>query len=413
MIYIDCTSTYSINILTGIQRVVYNIVEKGQEDSAMTQYIQPVVFSSRGFLPIASLVKHDYTVSKVDKPSKSKKKVKSFSAWIELLRLRRFPHIYQSIKKIFFSLQRKKLAKMITAPSIVFEEYDTLLFLDACWGMPIWDELKKVKSSKAKIVFVIYDLIPIRFPQFCDKPHTKEFKKFFLNSLDFADMYIGISQTVMKEVQVFIQELRHERAEKIKYDYFYLGADFSTYRIDEKVRYQIKDFFQEKTPVFLTVSTLEPRKNHALILEAFEYIWAKGINVKLCFIGKVGWKIEALVNKIKTHKMLGTQFMVFYDANDFELTYAYTHAHSLIFASFAEGFGLPIIESMYHGLPVLASSLPIHKEIGGDDIAYFWPDESSVLIDKITQMAQKPKEIIKLPWIGWQESANMLWNKIV
>lgn len=413
MIYIDCTSTHSIDMLTGIQRVVYNVVEKCQQNQDIAHNIQPVVLSSRGFLPITSLQKHRYTTADTRDLDISIKKEKSSVTWIELLKIRKFPFLYQIIRKIFFALKRKKIAKILKEPNIIFNKNDTLLFLDACWNMPIWSEVKKAKIAGARIVFIIYDLIPIHFPEFCDKPHTNSFKNFFLNSLNFADMYVGISQTVMEEVKVFALHSHHQRARNIKYDYFYLGSDFSQNIVDDKVRREIKDFFEGKTPVFLTVSTIEPRKNHALILNAFDSLWEKGIDVKLCFIGKIGWKIAPFIEKIKSHRMLGKKFMVFYNANDFELSYAYTNAHSLVFASFVEGFGLPIIEALNCGLPVLASSLPIHKEIGRDNIDYFQLDNMEELVYKLEKLAQEPKKILKSTWMTWDESINMLLNKIV
>lgn len=411
MVYVDCTSTHAINMLTGIQRVVYNILEKAMLDEEIVKHIQPIVLSNRGFIPISKLEPHGYTKLIHSKKNTKKSNKNNLLEPLKLF-LRKFPFTYQIIKIFYFFLKRTFVLYGNTEKSIIFTKEDTLLFLDATWSMPIWAEVANAKKNGTKIIFVIYDLIPIRFPQFCDKRHNDEFSNFFRNSLDFADMYVGISKTVMQDIVNFALESKHVRAESIKYDYFYLGSDFSKSIADSNVRKEMKDFFQDAMPVFLTVSTIEPRKNHSMILQAFDDLWNKGVDVKLCFIGKVGWKIEEFINIIKAHKMLGTKFMVFYDANDSELSYAYAHARSLIFASFAEGFGLPIIESMHYGLPVLASSLPIHQEIGGNNIEYFNSNDLEELISKIIQILQTPKENVTTSWIDWQDSTRMLWNKI-
>ena len=78
----------------------------------------------------------------------------------------------------------------------------------------------------AKIVFVIYDFIPLLYPQFCEHAHTKQFELFFQKSLNIADQYIGISKTVMDDIIVLANKFLPERANKIQYDYFYLGANF-------------------------------------------------------------------------------------------------------------------------------------------------------------------------------------------
>lgn len=414
MIYIDCTSTNAINALTGIQRVVYNLVSQIQTNNEMSKTTRLTILSSKGFVPLESLRPHQYTVPATETTSQvDHLKMKYFDRF--KLFLRKSPFVYKVAKKVFFTFKRV-FAKGCSEEKVIhFTPNDTLLFLDATWSMPIWDEVKRAKEAGSKIIFVIYDLIPIRFSQFCDVDHREEFIEFIKHSLDYADGYIGISKSVMHDMQAYAKEINHPRADRITYDYFYLGANFSDENKEKShmIRDEIVNFFNDDTPVFLTVSTIEPRKNHAIILDALDALWKQDKKVKLCFIGKVGWKIQDFMHRVKTHKELSKQFLVIHDATDAELCFAYKNAHSLIFASIAEGFGLPIIEALHYKLPVLASNIEVHREIGGDTIAYF---ESNSIASLLLCLEHTLENSLSCQqnngWLTWAQSATMLWNKI-
>lgn len=414
MIYIDCTSTHAINSLTGIQRVVYNLVSQMQIKSDIENFTQLVILSTRGFIPLSSLEPHQYTVASNDtKYQVSHLKIKYFDKF--KLFLRKSPFIYKVAKKVFFLFKRTFIKVAAEDQVIQFSSKDTLLFLDATWSMPIWDEVVKAKKAETKIIFVIYDLIPIRFPDLCDLEHRREFIEFINHSLNYADGYIGISKSVIDDMKAYAREVNHPRANKVEYDYFYLGANFSDEKIKEMdyIRDEIVNFFSDGAPTFLTVSTIEPRKNHALILDALDVLWKKGKKVKLCFIGKVGWKIQDFIDRIRSHEELNKQLLVIHDATDAELCFAYKNAYSLIFASIAEGFGLPIIEALHHQLPVLASDIEVHFEIGGDSVVYFESNNLNSLLLKLENTLVSPiDKIHNREWMTWQQSSSMLLDKI-
>jgi alpha-1,2-rhamnosyltransferase len=108
---------------------------------------------------------------------------------------------------------------------------------------------------------------------------------------------------------------------------------------------------------------------------------------------------------------------MFNDASDEELSYCYGHAKMLVFASFVEGFGLPIIESLNNGLPVLASDIPIHREVGEDAIEYFDLNDAGDLANKI-QYIEKNKISQKVDAKSvktktWKESSAELLGKVM
>ncbi len=144
---------------------------------------------------------------------------------------------------------------------------------------------------------------------------------------------------------------------------------------------------------YLTVGTIEPRKNHVLLVDAFERIWQRHSDARLLIVGRVGWLCESLVQRIRRHPQYQRSLFMFNDLSDSELEFCYQHAKAFLFPSHAEGFGLPVVEALQHGLPVLASDIPIHREVGQDFCTYFnreTPDELVRLISDIEQTGQFP-----------------------
>ncbi len=129
--------------------------------------------------------------------------------------------------------------------------------------------------------------------------------------------------------------------------------------------------------------------------------------------------VDELIEKIEHHNEFGARLFMINDANDKEIIYCYRHAKAFLFPSFIEGFGLPIVESLVHGLPVLASDTPIHREIGRKKITYFKLHDTDSLSSLIRTIEQKghtlktPDDSAQNHIISWEESTHMLLNKLI
>ena len=129
------------------------------------------------------------------------------------------------------------------------------------------------------------------------------------------------------------------------------------------------------------MGTLEPRKNHAMLLDAFERVWRTHPQSRLVIVGRFGWMCNDLVKRILHHAQYARSLFLFTNLSDAELAYCYEHATAFVFPSHAEGFGLPIVEALQHGLPVMASDIPIHREVVSDFCAYFDQHDPEELCD--------------------------------
>jgi glycosyltransferase involved in cell wall biosynthesis len=130
----------------------------------------------------------------------------------------------------------------------------------------------------------------------------------------------------------------------------------------------------------LDVATFEPRKNHALLLDAFDRLAAHRPDATLVLVGKVGWKSEALLERLAAHPLLGTRLFWFERADDELLASLYRHAFVAITPSLSEGFGTPVIEALAHGVPTLSSRGGALPEAGGDLAEYFDPRDVDGLV---------------------------------
>jgi glycosyltransferase involved in cell wall biosynthesis len=296
---------------------------------------------------------------------------------------------------------------------------DQLVLLDSSWHGDMFELISRLKSQGLGVISVIYDLIPMTHSQFCDAGLVKVFERWFDWISQTADGFMAISQTVSNDVVAEVERrLGPQEAAKRWHNHFLLGSELDLINPQSELLPALKQMFSEPGSVYLMVSTVEPRKNHAYLLDSFELLWAKGSSARLCIIGKIGWNCQSLVNRVKQHPEFGKRLFMFNEVNDKSLQYAYSNARSLVFPSHAEGFGLPLVEAMQRNLPVMASDLEVFREIGGDYAAYFDLNEPASLgrlIEEFehTQRFPAKTSLDQWQWISWQQSAQQMASRII
>ncbi|MGL6243825.1 glycosyltransferase family 4 protein [Pseudomonas sp.] len=291
---------------------------------------------------------------------------------------------------------------------------DQLVLLDSSWHADLFPVVEQLKREGVGIVSVIYDLIPLTHPQFYDTRLVQVFNEWFNWITRTADGYVAISATVRDQVREQLQHrLGPANADTLWFDYFHLGSELDLSEVTAAVEPRLTRLFETPEPVFLMVSTIEPRKNHDYLLDAFERAWANGSQARLCIAGRIGWKCDALLARVRNHAQLNKRLFMFNDLSDTSLEHAYSHASALVFPSWVEGFGLPLVEAMQRGLPAMGSDIPIFREIGGEFMAYFDLAEPQSLADLVTgfeRSGQFPaaRTVADWQWIGWREASAQL-----
>lgn len=416
-IYLDCTHTYNSGQNTGIQRVVKNIVQNRFEVSKLFGIeIVPVVFYNKEYKKFDRFpdIRATSSIKKYKVKNILKKVLSFFRKFFSKVKvIDDFLHNPKFILKLNSYYERVFVSYHVEDEKVEFSQNDILLFLDATWLNSEYKFYESLKNRYGiKIVATIYDLIPINQSQFCSVDLTLTLKDWFEKSINLVDAYIGISKFVQKECYEYIKNSLNSDVLESKFDYFYLGAnlkDFDLSKVD--IRDDFKNIFNTKN-VFITVSTIEPRKNHKYIVDSFDKLWKKGVDVRYVIIGKVGWEVDDFISRVKNHKEYNSRLFLLENIDDEHLLYAYKNSKALIFASFIEGFGLPIIESLHNKLQVLASDIGVHREIGRDFVSYFNLNDINSLI-KLIEDDNFNKNIDDFKWISWEESAKDLVEKVL
>jgi len=288
---------------------------------------------------------------------------------------------------------------------IVIEPGDRFFMLSDSWNA--FEELgpafARIRAEGGEIVTCIFDLIPELYPHACHEVTVPRYDAWLRKALLESDAFLAISRTVAEELAAFVEERGLPRRPGLKIGWFHCGSDIVSGAALREPREKIRAAAEGPAPVFLCVGTIEPRKGQRVVLRALDELWRGGTDARMIFAGRRGWFEEAVVAEITGHAEYGRRLFWFDDADDDELSYLYDRAAALLFASYAEGFGLPIVEAARRGRPALCSDIPVFREVGGDGAAYFRVNDSAALADCIRRFlagaaATDPRKVLRSTW---------------
>jgi glycosyltransferase involved in cell wall biosynthesis len=260
--------------------------------------------------------------------------------------------------------------------------------------------------------FVVYDLLPLIQPDWFVPFH--HFRIWVEQIATHCEGLLCISRSVADQLFDWLPKLDVQRSTPLRIGHFHLGADIGTAEIGtagSEPGVEVTRVLRSRHPVFLTVGTVEPRKGHAQALAAFEQLWSEGVEVELVIVGKQGWKVEKLVERMRDHPEAGKRLHWFARASDADLNALYGGCAALLAVSLDEGFGLPLIEAAKHGQPILARDIPVFHEIAGDHATYFSGTSGRDLADALRrwmrcQSAGTVPTTADMPWLTWEQSAD-------
>lgn len=273
-----------------------------------------------------------------------------------------------------------------------------------------------LRNRRVRVCFVVYDLLPLLRPECFQPAVCGTFARWARTVAETADEVLCISKAVADEMTSWLDASSAPRHRPLSIKYFHLGADFAPpgdQPLDASASATLARI-RDGAPAFLMVSTIEPRKGHAQTLAAFERLWAGGSGAKLVIVGKVGWLVDDLIERLRSHPELGQRLFWFERASDAWLAALYGACSALLAASEAEGFGLPLVEAAHYGLPVICRDIPVFREVAGKHATYFdgWDAESlervlqSWLRDAAAGTAVGSAAMPRLAWA--QSTAQML-----
>lgn len=308
--------------------------------------------------------------------------------------------------------------KMVTKKKVPLEEIGegTIYFdLDASWLCKMKRSylLPLLKKQGAKIIAHIYDIISVTHPQYCRESGVYNFMDFIGAHLQNDDLIICNASNTKAELHKLCEKLGIPCPETVIVP---LGANFKgdlqveEHQVQKEVVQAVKS-----APYLLMVGTVEPRKNHKLLLQAYrEGLKQAGYHV--IFAGYMGWNMEDFEADIKADPDYGKGIWHFDGLDDKAIAYLYQNAKYLVFSSYIEGFGLPIVEAIVRGTPVLCADHPVYREVALEYPVWFEQDNAKDLCEKVVELHANPEryEQIKNTLgtykpVSWEESfAQML-----
>jgi glycosyltransferase involved in cell wall biosynthesis len=251
---------------------------------------------------------------------------------------------------------------------------EPLLIMGAPWSKEGYGRLlaELRVAYRLEPALLLYDLIPVRRPEWCDATLVRDFTTWLETTLPQCTRLMAISQATAADVEAYAREKDLKLLSPVVP--VPIGTDFGAPKPEAG-----------STPpaglpapgsYILFVSTMEARKNHALLFRVWRRLLTEMPRDQvptLVFAGRVGWLISDLMQQLENTDWLDGKIRMIRDPTDAELNALYQGCQFTIFPSLFEGWGLPVSESLGRGRPCLASNRTSLPESGGSLARYFDP----------------------------------------
>jgi len=360
-LYIEVTNTVNVNFISGIQRLTMRLLEEFRKLETNFEIIPIVYCSSCQQFRRLNGVEED-----------------------RLYAQQNFSFTDRIKRKLHFDCSPSKRIKQPEAGSIFFD-------IESGWHNPYsrMELLAALKEQGLKTALLLSDIIPYLYPQYVHPQTITKFKAFFEAHLAYSDLIVCNSASTCATLrQRFGSELE---ARSIATEVVLLGADYQSV-MSEKPVVSVKAF-QNLKDFILAVGTIEPRKNFALLLKAFDQIAERQPAVQLVFAGKRGWMSDDFFEALHQHPLYQKRIFWFEGLDDDALAYLYQNASLFAFPSFFEGFGLPVAEALIQGVPTISSDRGALPEVGRDFADYCDPEEVAEWVAQIEKYMSDPQAL--------------------
>lgn len=238
-----------------------------------------------------------------------------------------------------------------------------VLFNTGHSGLDLADYAERVARRGLRPVFFLHDLIPISHPEYCRAGEAERHHRRLETMLSVGKGLIVNSAATRDELMAYAAERG-------------VAVPPCAVALLAPARLPVPFHGRPiKKPYFVVLGTIEPRKNHSLLLHLWRQLVAElgEAAPQLVVIGQRGWECEQVVDLLDRCAALKGHVTELPRCDDRELATWLRHAQALLFPSFVEGFGMPLVEALMLGVPVIASEMPVFREIAGDIPRYLDP----------------------------------------
>jgi glycosyltransferase involved in cell wall biosynthesis len=252
---------------------------------------------------------------------------------------------------------------------------DVLLALGGFWWHPDYASLIRIHCQRYGLRFavMVYDLVPLRHPEWCEHGLIRLFRAWFESSLPLADHVFAISRATAADAEAYAREHRLTLATPVLP--IPIGTGFS---VVPKATATARRQLPAPGTYALIVGTIEARKNHMLAFRVWQRLLQELPSEQvpaLVFAGRIGWLVQDLMQQIANTGHLLGRLIVIQSPTDAELNTLYQGCLFTLCPSYFEGWGLPVTESLSYGKPCLIADRTSLPEAGGALARSFDPDD--------------------------------------
>ncbi len=263
-----------------------------------------------------------------------------------------------------------------------------------------------------KIVVTIYDMVLMRYPDTMNNRNYRNLKKNLMKSAMRADLIVTISENSKKEIVEYL------KVNEKKIVIVSPAVDHLTYLpIEHKEsQEQVRKKYNLPESFILYLGTLEPRKNIERLVKAYSKLPIRiQEKYKLVIAGGKGWKFETIFEEVDKLSLKDKVIFAGY-VDEIDKPMIYNLAELFVFPSLYEGFGMPPLEAMACGTPVIVSEISSLPEVVGDAGILINPYDTEDLAEKITLVLQNDslrnlmieKSLIQAKQFSWKKSVHVL-----
>jgi len=262
-----------------------------------------------------------------------------------------------------------------------------------------------IKPSK-RYVTTIHDITPILHPQHHPRWRTLYTRIAIPRLVKNSDKIIAVSLQTKKDLISYY----HIPEEKISV--IYEGASKEFKKIDKQTVEAIRRKYNLNDPFILFIGNLEPRKNIPNLIRAFSLCRKQNQDLNLVIAGRKGWMYGEIFTTIKDLRLEDSVKFLDYVPHE-DLPALYNAARIFVFVPFYEGFGLPVLEAMQCGTPVVTTNVSSLPEIVGDGGIMVDPSDVIGLAEKITRLISDEKvraeniryNLVRCQQFSWEKCA--------
>ncbi len=259
-----------------------------------------------------------------------------------------------------------------------------------------------------RYVVTIHDLVPLFFPELVPKKHLLFFKLFIKRAAQTADVIITDSEHSKQDI------CRHLSVSEEKVRVIHLGYTAKPLPPNaEEQRHRLIEQYGIRQPYLLFVGVIEPKKNLERLLDAFALLrQERRIDdaVQLVIAGGKGWFYEQVYQKVAALHLETSVVLTGFIPDD-ALPLFYSGAEAFVFPSIYEGFGLPVLEAMSYGAPVITSNVSSLPEIAGNAGMLVNPNDPASIADGIETVLQHPARREQMREAGRLRAQQFSWPR--